>query len=212
MPPTEAPTWWADVQQDRDALDGRRPVDEWLEDDVDFVPRRRFPRPVDGIPSGADHALHGVFVPSGAAAGSSAVIELDADGPRITREIELDGADAPRAPRSVELTRAEDEDEALAELREARMAERSGGVPAALPDELLPAPGRRTVSITGRPDRLALRPSTHRAGRPRTASERLGHRPDRIAMWAVMLGAVLILLAAFSADSQAAVPLLHAAS
>jgi hypothetical protein len=42
--------------------------------------------------------------------------------------------------------------------------------------------------------------------RGRTASDRVGHRPDRIALWAVALGAILILLAAMTSSSQAAVP------
>src|SRR3954470_24418959 len=46
MPPVAAPVWWEDVQQEREDFAGRtrRPVDEWLEDDVDFAPRRRLPR------------------------------------------------------------------------------------------------------------------------------------------------------------------------
>ena len=46
---------------------------------------------------------------------------------------------------------------------------------------------RRTVQITGRPvSSLRLVEVEHR--RPRSAMERLGPRPDRIAMWAVLLG------------------------
>jgi hypothetical protein len=41
--------------------------------------------------------------------------------------------------------------------------------------------------------------------RGRTTSDRVGHRPDRIALWAVALGAILILLAAMTSSSQAAV-------
>ena len=60
-------------------------------------------------------------------------------------------------------------------------------------------PGRRTVTIRGQvaPPR---RP-------PRRAHERAGSRPDRIAMWAVLLGLLLVLVAATS--SHAAV--VHAA-
>ena len=53
--------------------------------------------------------------------------------------------------------------------------------------EPVPA-GRRTVTITGRPDGVARRP-------PRTLDERIAHRPERIASWTCSLGALSILLA-----------------
>jgi len=52
--------------------------------------------------------------------------------------------------------------------------------------------GRRTVVIRGQ----GGLPATPRRERPpRTAGERLGHRPDRIAAWAVALGLLLIIIA-----------------
>jgi hypothetical protein len=70
-------------------------------------------------------------------------------------------------------------------------------------------PGRRTVTITGRGEeawhsRNGTRPSRavrhqHRLKR----HERAGFRPDRVAMWAVLLGVLLMLAAA--ASSHAAV-------
>jgi hypothetical protein len=51
--------------------------------------------------------------------------------------------------------------------------------------------GRRTIVI-GRTDAAA---ATRRSRPPRTAGERLGHRPDRIAAWAVALGLLLIVIA-----------------
>ena len=51
---------------------------------------------------------------------------------------------------------------------------------------------RKTVKISGHPDRLPV-PRTQR--RPRTAVERIGHRPDRIAAYAVALGFLLVLIA-----------------
>src|SRR6476469_4266072 len=76
MPSTEAPNWWADVQQEREDLagPGRRPADDWLGEDIDFIPRRRMSRAAaaepataiaaDGHYDGATHPLHGVFVPT----------------------------------------------------------------------------------------------------------------------------------------------------
>lgn len=77
-----------------------------------------------------------------------------------------------------------------------------------------PAPGeRRTVQIRGRqddPPRLAAQavgPPGTIVRRPMpSARDRIDHRPDRIAAWAVALGLLLILMAAGTADA-ASLPL-----
>jgi hypothetical protein len=56
---------------------------------------------------------------------------------------------------------------------------------------------RRTVTITGRPDRM---PAPRRRP-PRTRAERVGHRPDRVVAWAVALGLLLILVAVATAKA-----------
>jgi hypothetical protein len=56
-------------------------------------------------------------------------------------------------------------------------------------------PGRRTVTIRGQ----VARPSPRRPAR--TVHERTGTRPDRIAMWAVLLGILLVLVAATSSHA-----------
>lgn len=64
-------------------------------------------------------------------------------------------------------------------------------------------PGRRTVTIRGHgteryvPDRA----SSSRRRRPERRYERAGFRPDRTAMWAVLLGLMLILAAVTSAHA-----------
>src|SRR5207248_40211 len=72
--------------------------------------------------------------------------------------------------------------------------------PAPPREEVAPAPprqGRRTVVIRGQSATPAVTPARrHRP--PRTAVERLGPRPDRIAAWAVALGVLLILIAFLS--------------
>jgi hypothetical protein len=70
-------------------------------------------------------------------------------------------------------------------------------------------PERRTVVITGRgAERTPVaRPGATRSRPPVPRYERAGFRPDRVAMWAVLLGLVLVLIAATS--SHAAV-LAHA--
>jgi hypothetical protein len=60
-------------------------------------------------------------------------------------------------------------------------------------------PGRRTVTITGRGAEAHLW-ATHRRPAPRSY-ERSGFKPDRIAMWAVLLGVLMILAAATSAHA-----------
>jgi hypothetical protein len=63
------------------------------------------------------------------------------------------------------------------------------------------AGGRRTVTITGRPEGAppAPRPAvTDRRRPPRTVSDRVGPRPDRVAGWAFGMGILLIVVAAFS--------------
>ncbi|MCW2985642.1 MAG: hypothetical protein JWR63_3212 [Conexibacter sp.] len=199
MPSTDAPNWWADVQQDRDELarPGRRPADDWLGEDIDFVPRRRMTRAADAAPiddrlaaadrddrdGGTGHPLHGVFVPTTShapvreALATSRTIELSSDeGPVIATPSDM-------AHELAHLSAADD--------------------PFSTPPP--PVGSRRTVQIKGRPTESRL-PSMAQRHRGRTASDRVGHRPDRIALWAVALGAILILLAAMTSSSQAAVP------
>ncbi len=67
------------------------------------------------------------------------------------------------------------------------------------------ANGRRTVYITGRGAERGLpvaRPTLRR-------HEREGFKPDRAAMWAVMLGLLLILVAATSAHAAVVAHLAH---
>jgi hypothetical protein len=168
MPSTEAPTWWADVQQEREDLTGgRRPAEDWLGEDIDFVPRRRLRGSRD------EQDLHGVFVPTSIA-------------------IELDRMPADEEPAAVEPATPAD---VVHELRHLRAADDPFATPP-------PPPGaRRTVQIKGRPGAAYAVPSLARRHRPRTASDRVGHRPDRIALWAVLLGFFLILVAAASSHA-----------
>jgi hypothetical protein len=66
-------------------------------------------------------------------------------------------------------------------------------------------PGRRTITITGQ----GAEGYAARRRRPqRPVHERPGFRPDRFAMWAVLLGVLLVLVAATS--SHAAMRVSHA--
>jgi hypothetical protein len=206
MPSTDTPNWWADVQQERDDLagPGRRPAEDWLGEEIDFVPRRRMSRASGSTASseGAAHPLHGVFVPTAPHApvgegATSMTIELGGDTlAPVSRTIELSG-DTVAASEALTVAGPGDVAHELAHLSAA-------DDPFASPPP--PAGTRRTVQIKGRPDQAVRLPSMARRHRPRTASDRIGHRPDRIALWAVALGAILILLAAMTSSSQAATP------
>ncbi len=74
------------------------------------------------------------------------------------------------------------------------------------------APGRRTVTITGQgaegyASRNGTRPSAAQRHQRVKRHERAGFRPDRVAMWAVLLGVMMMLAAATS--SHAAMLAVH---
>jgi hypothetical protein len=77
--------------------------------------------------------------------------------------------------------------------------------PAGAPRRPLSVPAeRRTVQITGRPGSTGGNARLFEIDRRRAArrpSERLGTSPDRLAMWAVLLGLFLILVAATSSHA-----------
>ena len=82
-------------------------------------------------------------------------------------------------------------------------------------DEPAPKPARRTIEIRGQVDRVhgvapIGSPGPQRV-RGRMAHERVGPRPDKIALWAVLLGLLLILVAAISSPGADAAALLLAA-
>jgi hypothetical protein len=78
-----------------------------------------------------------------------------------------------------------------------------------------PKPERRTIEIRGQVDRIhgvapIDSPGPQRV-RGRMAHERVGPRPDKVALWAVLLGLLLILVAVISSpDADAAAALLAA--
>ena len=60
-------------------------------------------------------------------------------------------------------------------------------------------PGRRTITITGHgAERTGARALESRRRPPTRVYERAGFQPDRFAMWAVVLGILLIFVAAMS--------------
>jgi hypothetical protein len=204
MPHTEARPWWADVQHVREAIERRRGATDHAGGDVTAV--RENTGPLSDAPVGDD-----------AAAGSRR--RWEHAEPRWERVESCAERFAPPRPEPEE-PRWERVAEPLTDHRHVALTDHRhaadprgdrGPAPATHT-----APGaasvRRTVRITGRPDDRgrAWRPMEIERRRPaRRPAERIGHRPDRIAMWAVLLGFFLILVAATS--SHAATPSAHRA-
>jgi hypothetical protein len=204
MPHTEARPWWADVQHVREAIERRRGATDHAGGDVTAV--RENTGPLSDAPVGDD-----------AAAGSRR--RWEHAEPRWEQvESRAEWFAPPRS--EPEEPRWEGVAEPLTDHRHVALTDHRhaadprgdrGPAPATHT-----APGaasvRRTVRITGRPDDRgrAWRPMEIERRRPaRRPAERIGHRPDRIAMWAVLLGFFLILVAA--ASSHAATPSAHRA-
>jgi hypothetical protein len=104
------------------------------------------------------------------------------------------------------------EDEAIEWSAQDAAPERDGPEPAqASSAEWSPSrgvPGRRTVTIRGQvPDHRYVTPSSRR--RPERRYERSGFRPDRAALWAFVLGVMLILAAVTSAHAATLHTLAH---
>lgn len=88
-------------------------------------------------------------------------------------------------------------------------AARPDGIGVAARPDGTGVPGRRTVRITGYGSQRNLiyasrEPRRRPAERP---YERAGFKPDRVAMWAVLLGVLLVLVAAMSAHAATLVTL-----
>ena len=76
-----------------------------------------------------------------------------------------------------------------------RSAERSAAAPAL---RSVPAPERRTVTITGHPEG---RVNAQRPRRRSVAQQQLVAQPDRVALWAFLLGLFLVVVAAATANA-----------
>ncbi len=228
MTETAAP-WWADVQhlRPRDERDGTPAPRAWA-DDADFTDALE--RDSFGSDTLADHhAGRAAFMRAEPRRSSVATAVLDlsdfedalaavrdplpADDRPLPLDFDVDDVDwAPTRRPASEILEELDWQPAkrfaraaadLAANREARF-ERPGAAPA-------PQPARRTITLTGdaveRTSAAAVAEGAapRRQRRPRaTAAERLAGRPDRVAMYAVVLGIVLILVAALSAPGAEA--------
>jgi hypothetical protein len=107
------------------------------------------------------------------------------------------------ASREAEATAADDRLRPEPVEREPFDAVATAEPPLALVPDAPPArpPGqRRTVVIRGQVAPRPLAPAERRRP-PRRTRDRVGHRPDRVALWAFMLGLLLILVAVLTAGA-----------
>jgi hypothetical protein len=203
MPHSEARAWWADVQDVRESIERRRAGLADSSTSPDAPTDRRFVRrsaeplpPMDDLDRMSGSASHA--------------------GGRFDRSGSSSRGDHPR-PRSRHTGADRRGRDGAGDRRElerdtGRLSAVPAGASASAPAALSPPPARRTVQITGRTVAAPTLPRLVEVERRRPArrpAERVGPRPDRVALWAVLLGFFLILVAATS--SNAAVPRAHAA-
>ncbi|MCW3040406.1 MAG: hypothetical protein JWM31_2311 [Solirubrobacterales bacterium] len=193
-------SWWADVEHLRPGADAavltrprpeREAAAEPSEPDRDEVPPARRGR------------ITGVRLADPADERPAVLRRADAASFAQAWDIDTSFAPAARGPESREIVlsgRAATAADGRAEAVDGRSPARR---PAARGQG---SPDRPTVRITGNPglhadiaERRALREIEPRSSR--TPAERVAHRPDRIAMWAVMLGLLLVIIAATSSSA-----------
>jgi hypothetical protein len=182
MPQPETRAWWSDVQDVRDSIERKRERE----------------------------ARRGLRLDARSAA--RAVAER-AEGPARPGEVPVAVA-VPDEPGVHDFTESDDLEwatrprrrfERAAPERRGRFA-REHQPAAAEPTPLAVPPRRRTVEITGHPGAGPALPRLVEIDRRRPARrpvERVGPRPDRIALWAVVLGFFLILVAVTSTSHAA---------
>ncbi len=222
MPHSEAQAWWADVQHVRESIERRRaggaessaPLDAPdAPAPLDVSHDRRFTRDAaDSLPLMDDLD----WTSSLPARGRGRFDHTDPGEGRSRRRSSLDRHESGE-PLDFDAERAALEDPPARRSPRAADAD-SAAATATAP--LVPPPARRTVQITGRTVSGPSLPRLVEVERRRPArrpAERVGPRPDRVALWAVLLGFFLILVAATSshaathpAHTSAAAVALHA--
>ena len=212
-----------DNEEPRPAGRRRRQVADWGvgEEIFDHMPGRRFERrPHQEIPRGeVDDGRRTIVIETGddelpaATRQPAAADEEFASRDEAIRarraDDELWGGDEPFA-RHAEPTRDDDETEFVAasggqhDTGEFAPIEAEEAVDASPHTDGIVrggVAGRRTVKIGGRPAEFHGPPARARQRPPRAMHERLGPRPDRVAMWAFALGILLILIAIATANA-----------
>jgi hypothetical protein len=218
MPHSEAQAWWADVQHVRESIERRRAGAADSSAPLDAPTERRFVRaaqeslpPLDDFDwtSTAPDRSGGCFVhtdsPSHTPAAGRVRRAADRDADEhvdIDAELAALQTERPARRSDPDDRRTPDDRRESDDRRATRTRESAAGPGAGV--ALEPPPARRTVQITGRPGAApshARLIEVERRRPPRRPAERIGPRPDRIALWAVLLGFFLILVAATSSNA-----------
>ncbi len=213
MAHSEARAWWADVQHLKDGYErtdeARRRADE-----ADLAARRAI-RERRGVEAEVSSMLSAPRRTSGAPAISPRRAPEPALAPRRGQHGDRDVA--PHAARhgqgDLAPRPAQQFEEDLAPRVEQRFAaDHAQGTPQPRRARIKGSatPGRRTIEIRGQvvPAPEVARPLEIARRRPsRRAVERMGGRPDRVAMWALLMGLMLILVAIGTADTPAFIAL-----
>ncbi len=201
-------SWWADVEYLRPDGTSTGATTAVRSRMVEPADRPDEDHPADGEPCVRRGRITGRPIESASLPQEPAAVLRRADAAAFADAMDLDGAFAAPAatPRSREIV--------LSRARGPVADEQAQAEPLTEGDEALVVRGhadldRRTVLITGNPgihgqltERRALRELQPR--RSRSAVERVGRHPDRIAMWVVLLGLFLVLIAATSSSAGAA--------
>ncbi len=187
--------WWDDVQYLREPLERKREKEarRGLRLDARAAARAVAERHA-GAPAAESEldSIHELDLDS--------IHELDAM-PR-TRRFARSAPDADAVPRTGRFARSAPE-------RRGRFARAEHATPVRAPEAPTPLPApsrRRTVEITGRTVGAPSLPRLVQIDRrrpARRATERVGARPDRLALWAVVLGFFLIFVAVTSTSHAA---------
>jgi hypothetical protein len=184
MPQPENRAWWSDVQHVRDSIERRREREANHSLRLDARAAARAIAEREDAPQREE---------------STQVGEIPSGVHDFLQSDEFEWATRPgrRFERAAP--------ERSAPERRGRFTRGDHGSPAET-NPLEPAPRRRTVEITGHPvggPTLPRLVEIDRRRPARRAVERVGPRPDRIALWAVVLGFFLILVAVTSTSHAA---------
>jgi hypothetical protein len=189
MSQTGTRAWWADVQYLRDAAErtdeARRRADR-----AELAARRA---------NRDRRRVEAETAPAQAQAPQRRRLEPDLPPPRRRDHVDADAAAAPRRDMAAAPRRYADAAAAPRRYADAAAVPRRSGY-----GDAVALPDRRTVEIRGRTVPAPAVPRTIQLDRrrpPRRAAERVGPRPDRLALWALLMGLVLILVAVSTAHA-----------
>jgi hypothetical protein len=199
MPHSEAQAWWADVQHVRESIERRRAGGAESSAPPDASNERRFSR------AAADplHEMGDLDWTSSLPARSAGRFDHAGVADSAARRRPDDRAandPGPDEPWDFDAERATLEREPVWHEEPRSSSPGDGGAAATLTAPLSP-PTRRTVQITGGTVAAPRLVEVERRRPARRPVERVGPRPDRVALWAVLLGFFLILVAATSSHA-----------